>query len=127
MSASERNYRGKLDGRAWDWTPFNACFGTSGIRVSDVDGFVERNCCFLFIEGKPDPDCWENCRGQRWAYERLAKQPNTYVLVLYGEPNEPVSYEWVGRGAVRPGDQPAAIEQVSRWFQWANRQDRFAA
>ena len=40
---------------AWDWTPFNNCFRgidgeATGIRISDIDGHVERKGHFLWFE-----------------------------------------------------------------------------
>ena len=36
----------------WDWTWLNGAFGGTQIRVSDIDGMVERRGHFLMIEGK---------------------------------------------------------------------------
>jgi hypothetical protein len=117
-----RNYRGTLDSRAWDWTPFNQCFTPTKIRIGDVDGMVERNHHFLFLEGKPDPRVWERIRGQRIAYERLAGRPDCDVLVLYGEPNEPTQFEWVGSRSVQDGDLERVLVEVRKWFEAVNGQ-----
>ena len=36
----------------WDWSIFNNCFGETTIRMTDVDGMVERKGRFLILETK---------------------------------------------------------------------------
>ena len=36
----------------WDWGFLDRCFGNTNIRVTDIDGMVERNGKFLLIETK---------------------------------------------------------------------------
>jgi hypothetical protein len=111
----------------WDWSPLNDVFGRTGIRVSDVDGIVERNGHFLLLDGKR-PDL----RGGRYIkngtlrmYRRFAENGG-YVFVFHGQP--PVTPEWVR--AWRPGgefvpERPCDLAGlralVWQWFQWAEQ------
>lgn len=65
-----------------NWDFLARCFGPTRIRVSDVDGFVERNWHVLFLEAKgmgvPVP------RGQALAFNTLSRMPKVTVLVLWG-------------------------------------------
>lgn len=108
--------------RAWDWEPLNGCFGGTRIRVSDLDGIVERNGRFLVIEAKPIN--YRISGGQAMLFSRLAALPDLafHVLVLYGEP--PFDVEAM---QIWPRDPKAATvadvqDFVSRWFAWADQQ-----
>lgn len=66
----------------WDWALLDGCFGDTKIRPTDIDGCVERNGQFLWLEAKapgaPVPT------GQRIVLERLAKRGDT-VFILHGD------------------------------------------
>jgi hypothetical protein len=36
----------------WDWAILNGCFGKTKIAPTDIDGSIERNGKYLFIETK---------------------------------------------------------------------------
>lgn len=106
----------------WDWGFLDDCFGNTRIRVTDVDGLVERNGCFLLIEaksqGKPVP------MGQKILFRSLTQKGFT-VLVLWGEPNIPIFMQ-VWHPA---SDDPEPVELcsadivkcfVTNWFKQAN-------
>ncbi len=75
----------------WDWAILDGCFGETHIKPTDIDGMVERNGNFLFLEtkapGVPLP------RGQEISFRRLAAQPDTVVMVVWGEQNQPVQLQ----------------------------------
>ena len=53
----------------WDWGFLDECFPGTRIRVTDIDGLVERNGHFLLIEAKsPGKDI---PTGQRILFDRL--------------------------------------------------------
>jgi len=110
----------------WDWTPFNDCFGSSGIRISDIDGIVERNGLFLMLDGKR-----VNLRGERNisdGHRRLYKafaEKGGHVLVFHGQP--PTTVQWLRQWL--PGgefvkeqlcDLDGLRAVVADWYQWAN-------
>jgi len=112
----------------WDWSPMNDVFGSTGIRISDCDGIVERNGHFLLLDGKRP--CLNGNReikdGQRRMYIRFAKNGGT-VIVFHGTP--PTTVQWVR--VWRPGgifeperqcDLPGLVRLVSQWFQWADEE-----
>lgn len=71
----------------WDWSSYNSCFYPSKIKISDIDGIVERNNFFLVIETKL-PKILVN-KGQSILFNQLIKQDNWCVLVVWGETNSP--------------------------------------
>lgn len=111
----------------WDWTPFNPCFVTASgqqtrIRISDIDGSVERNGHFLIMETKRPGE--EMKEGQK-RYLRASVRRMDAVLVLHGHPNMPDKLFFY-----RPNtDQPQiinpcvlsdALRVVKGWFLWAD-------
>ena len=111
--------RDKYRDAAWDWDILDGCFGKGKIRPSDIDGVVERNGHFLFLEAKPQGK--ELGTGQRILFERLAAKPDITVLVLWGEKEQPEEMWIVGFDK-----QPCTLEDVRhycrRWFAFANRE-----
>lgn len=113
----------------WDWSPFNDCFGDSGIKISDVDGIVERNGHFLILDGKRP-----NLRGQReisdghrLLYRRLAIF-GVSVIVFHGQPPSDVQYirQWLPGGEFvqeRPCDLDGLRDLVAEWFVRADREE----
>lgn len=67
-----------------DWTIFNDCFPNTSIRISDIDGVVERHGRFLFIEKKPVNGSIPF--GQDLMYRRLVEASDRFtVIVLFTE------------------------------------------
>ena len=103
--------------RLWDWTPLNSCFDR-GIRVGDIDGFVEVGGKFLFIEGKPPSGTLK--RGQRLALERLAKIDKFTVIIIEGNPPfDIVGWMVLGKKKYK-GDAEDFKRFVREWFEYAN-------
>lgn len=71
-------------GGLWDWNCLSGCFGGGRISPTDVDGLVERNRHFLFLEAKPPGG--ELPTGQRITLTNLSRQPNTTCIVINGDP-----------------------------------------
>jgi hypothetical protein len=112
----------------WDWSPYNDCFGDSGIRISDIDGIVERNNHFLLLDGKrvgrrgqrDMPD------GQRKLYRRVARSGWT-VMVFHGQPPTDVAYvrRWLPGGEFvqeRPCDLADLHDLIAGWFMDVDRE-----
>jgi hypothetical protein len=74
----------------WDWVVKSF---RGGVYPTDIDGMVEINGHFLFIEqkkaGAPLP------AGQTMALRRLAEQPNTTVLLLRDVTDGSSDMEWI--------------------------------
>lgn len=109
--------RDKYRDAAWDWGILDGCFGKGKIRPSDIDGVVERNGHFLFIEAKPPSK--ELSTGQSILFERLAAKPDITVLILWGEKEKPEEM-WV----VGFEKQTCTLQGVRRfcrsWYTFAN-------
>lgn len=125
MSSNDgHNYRGELGPHAWDWTPLNDSFDR-GIKVTDIDGYVEVNNHFLFIEGKSHKTMLPT--GQRFALRRESRRAKSTVIVITGAPPD-IIYGWFVRGEfaneleVRKykGDYEAFAAFVRLWFQFAD-------
>jgi hypothetical protein len=80
-----------------NWTEFNDCFTGTKIRISDVDGIVERNGDFLVLDVKR-PGTPLNT-GQRYLYTRLAELQTFTVLIVYAENENDVPSERLRSGA----------------------------
>jgi len=104
--------------RLWDWTDLNVCF-ERGIRLTDIDGFVEVGNKFLFLEGKPLGGRLP--KGQKIALERLALLPGVTVIVIEGDPPFDVC-GWRVIGKKRyTGDKDAFKKFIRQWFEWADK------
>lgn len=107
----------------WDWSFLNDCFPGTKIRVTDVDGFVERNGHFLWFEtkgiGKDVP------LGQTIMFKRLSKEHNFTVMIIWGETNKPQRAQFISGGKeYKPFDCniDKLHDLVARWFLYANKQ-----
>lgn len=113
--------------RLWDWEFLNGCFRPTKIRISDVDGEVERNGFFLRLEGKPLG--FNLSTAQRIWFEKLLllRRPigdgdsirAFTILVLYGEPGEPEQMQaWPD--AIKPCTKEDVFAFVHMWFEYAS-------
>lgn len=71
----------------WDWAILDGCFGETRIKPTDIDGFVERNGCFLVLETK-QPGA-RLPQGQEITFKRLVERAGAVVIVIWGERNTP--------------------------------------
>jgi hypothetical protein len=110
----------------WDWTPFNECFfdknnADIGIRISDLDGHVERNGHFVWIEATEKQTLTP---GQWRSLEHRIVRGDT-ALILYGEPNQPREAKVWRPHQAHQGlpIQPCTIERIKYflrgWMLWA--------
>jgi len=100
----------------WDWEFLDECFGGTRIRVTDLDGLVERKGRFLYIEAKSPGK--EVPVGQKILFDHLIANPQNTVLVIWGAPSEPEQAQFWGRKAF-PADKEKVKALVSRWYQYA--------
>ena len=105
--------KAKYVANLWDWGFLDGCFGHTKIRVTDLDGLVERNGHFLFIEAKSSGVGVP--RGQQILFDRLIESPQNSVLVIWGCPNKPEMAQWWGRKTF-PADEEAIVEEVAAWY-----------
>lgn len=105
----------------WDWGFLDGCFGGTRIRVTDIDGLVERNGHFLLIEAKSPGK--EVPTGQRILFDRLVQDKRWHVLIVWGEPNKPQEMQVWGYGKMKGGEAKLQ-DVVRRWFDYAERQGK---
>ena len=102
----------------WDWGFLDACFGGTRIRITDVDGLVERRGHFLLIEAKssgaPIP------KGQAILFDALVKNTKWHVLVVWGATNKPEEAQFWGSKKFK-ANEAKVQEVVRRWYSMANR------
>lgn len=110
-----------------DWGFLNNCFGESKIKVSDIDGVVERNGSFLYLESKRHNETMKN--GQKFTLEAFAREGHTVILIIGRPQDETMEFElWYRkRGKVirlKPERYPQNIEGlqacVSDWYKKAD-------
>ena len=103
--------------RLWDWGFLDECFGGTRIKVTDVDGLVERRGHFLLIEAKsigaPIP------KGQAIMFDALVEDPNWHVLIIWGDTNAPVEAMVWGNKQFE-ADEAKIQDVVRRWYSMAN-------
>lgn len=101
----------------WDWKILNGCFGSTRIVPMDIDGAVERNGYFLFIETK-EPGVPLK-RGQEIFYTALAKKQGITVFLVWGAPAVPAQIQAFARNGasdLQDCDLDKLRRWVSRWF-----------
>jgi hypothetical protein len=104
----------------WDWTPYNECFNGTKIRITDIDGLVEHQGNFLVIETKrpgiPVP------KGQEILFNRLTEDKRWHVLIIWGETNEPESWQvWRFSKVYHSSEDGHPKDLITRWFKYAQR------
>lgn len=109
----------------WDWSIFAGCFGNTAIRVTDVDGMVERNGRFLFFETK-QPHITTIPRGQMRAYENLVRRGGATFFIVWGNPGKPERVQVTTQhGTLDP--QPCNLTQLrwlaTVWYRKANAKE----
>lgn len=71
----------------WDWQVLDGCFGGGNIKPSDIDGMVERNGHFLYLETKGINVALK--LGQKIAIENRVKDGISTCVVIWGNPGAP--------------------------------------
>lgn len=105
----------------WDWTSYNDLFAPTKIRISDIDGVVERNGHFLYIETKPPAE--DVTTGQRIMHDAWTKKGDA-VLIVWGRQNTPERARLRWHDQVRdydPCSESTVRKIIGNWFQWANK------
>jgi hypothetical protein len=107
--------------RLWDWEFLNDCW-EGRIRPTDIDGVVERNGYFLFLEGKPLRGKLGD--GQKILFKMLTKEfKKSSVFILYGEPGYPKEYQQIIGGKIlnKKSCNTKEIKRIfSTWFKAVN-------
>ncbi len=102
------------------WDDLIECFPRN-IRPTDVDGMVEINDHFLFLEEKGA--CKSLDRGQRKALQKLASRPR--VTVVFFRPTDLSDLELlVMDGSPPRGWEPYTRDEFRQWLRdWALKAD----
>lgn len=116
-------------GALWDWGFLDSCFGNTRIRVSDLDGMVERKNRHLVIEGK-GPGVPVK-KGQEILFASLVKK-GFAIIVIWGNPDkvEQMSVWYPNELApcpIRAANNDDVKNVVRRWFVCANTNTKFEA
>jgi len=106
-------------GALWDWGFLDDCFGGTRIKVTDMDGLVERNHHYLMLETKgPSKDI---PRGQQILFDHLREDfgDRFHILVIWGDPNKPVACQLWGHSKTL-ADTETIRRIVGKWWTFAN-------
>ena len=106
----------------WDWAILNGCFGDSKIKPTDIDGAIERNGFFLFLEAKAPGAQLK--MGQRIFYEQLTRVKHISAIVVWGQTNRPAQYQmhnWIGTSKILPCTPEKFRAIVAKWYERANQ------
>ena len=108
-----------------NWDVFNTeCFMPTNIKMSDIDGVVERKGHFLFFEVKQNTKTIQY--GQRLLFENLTRDaPHISVILLYAqnvsENMDIQEYAVFKEGKMSQNWTPTSTEEMQRfvrsWFQ----------
>jgi hypothetical protein len=111
----------------WDWSWLNGAFGGSLIRVSDIDGMVERRGNFLMFEGKKGGVV---SNGQSIMFDAWVRNGNA-LLLLHGMDHGDRDMIIVARGGLWShesspinGNRQTVRRLCDDWYQWANQNPR---
>ena len=113
-----RNLKINDPGKLWDFTPLNGCFGRTGIKVSDIDGIVERKGHLLVIETKRPGEGME--KGQRLLFAEFVRQGHTVVIVTGRSMEDYETVETMDAKGERHQEDRSITELVSNWFVMAD-------
>lgn len=107
----------------WNWDILGGCFTNPRVKVSDIDGTVELNSHFLYLECKGIGVAMPV--GQAIAFERRAEDGRSTVIYVWGDRDRPEAYQVVG---VMPRPEPCDTRSLRRlvkaWADWAAAQSR---
>ncbi len=111
----------------WDWSPFNQCFGDTKIRISDIDGAVERNGQILLIETKSHGAAIP--LGQKLLHKAFLATGVVTLFYIWGNPNDTASQVEIhcrnGDVTVRRNVTTQQLQElISKWFDFADAMPR---
>lgn len=109
-----RNLKIDDPNKLWDFTPLNGCFGRTGIKVSDIDGIVERKGHLLVIETKRPGERME--KGQRLLFAEIVRQGHMVIVVTGRSMEDYDTVELLDAKGDRHVDTRSVIEIVATWF-----------
>lgn len=103
----------------WDWAILDGCFGTTRIKPTDIDGFVERHGYFMVIETKRPGVAIPY--GQHLTFEALRKLNKFWIFIVWGYPGKPEKiqlYSPKGITSVMDCDVAFLRHAVTMWFEY---------
>lgn len=103
----------------WDWGFLDECFAPSKIKITDIDGLIERKGSFLLIETKL-PNI-EVPKGQAILFDALLKTGCFHILIIWGHRNQPEYRMFWGMKRKVPATVESIQEIVRRWYLLANQ------
>ena len=106
----------------WDWSWLNGAFGDK-IRVTDIDGMVERCGNFLMIEGKKGGTV---AGGQQFMFDAWVANGNSLLLLSgmdHSDQNMVIMMRggpWPAKPSTTQGNRETVRYICSTWYKWAN-------
>ena len=107
----------------WDWGFLEGAFANPHIRLSDVDGTVEVNGRFLYIEAKGPRTRMPV--GQDIYFRRRIDDGRSTVIYVWGQPGCPEAFQILGcMQDPEWCDLDRLFEAVRDWSNWAESPPR---
>lgn len=103
----------------WDWGMLDPCF-PGKIKVTDIDGLVERKGHFLVLETK-SPGVTIPL-GQEIMFKRLQQSRMFTVVVVWGKTNQPQEMQIFYPNGLTSEKKPADMEMFKKVVSWWNTQ-----
>ena len=113
---------GFYNSQLWDWGFLDGCFSGTKIKVTDIDGFVERNGKFLVIETKSHNATIPT--GQDIMFKKMVATGLFAVLIIWGEANKPEKCELRLKEKIyqyNPVESAFIQRLVHGWFKSVNK------
>jgi len=104
----------------WDWGFLDNCF-SGKIKVTDIDGFVERKGKFLLLETKSPNSSIPD--GQQITFDALRKTSLFTIFVIWGIPDNPERIQIMNKSHIyppQPCNKSKLIDLCKRWFAYAD-------
>jgi hypothetical protein len=111
----------------WDWAVLDGCFGAGKIKPTDVDGMVERNGHFLYLETKGFGVLLK--QGQEIAIRNRVRDGISTYIVVWGSPGVPQQMQIFYPAHISDSsnvvdcDLPILRNVCSQWYQWVSAND----
>jgi hypothetical protein len=105
----------------WDWGLLDECFQGTKIKVTDIDGFIERKGKFLVLETKQKGVTVPE--GQRLMFEHMQKTGCFTVVIIWGPKNdvkEMQVYYPTHKTAKKEANNADLQRVVKWWFNYAS-------
>lgn len=100
----------------WDWGMLDKCFEGTKIKVTDIDGFAERNSKFLVLETKQKGVLIP--KGQQIMFNNMQKTGLFTVVIVWGKKNatEEMQVYYPSHTTAKRSATNEDLQRVVKWW-----------